>query len=92
MIVSKEGLQGASYLVVFEEMVGLVGYTKICSMSNESSINDMVKSITTSDQQKVQFFTHQFYDLALVTLPTSHFQSFAYNEDDSIQVIFYGNF
>ena len=73
-------------------MAGLVGYTKISTISSEieSPIKYMVKPITIGHEQKVHYFTHKFLDMAFVTLPKNHSHSFAYYENCSKGALVYG--
>jgi len=73
-------------------MVGLVGYTKhhSSSLKTRPELEDMIRSIKTNPQQNVNYFTHEFTDVAMVTLPTSNFHSYTYNEDGSMFSIIYG--
>lgn len=71
-------------------MVGVVGYTKFRDSSSKARIQRMVDAIKTNDDQRIEYFLHNFLDVASVMYPNIGFSEFAVNEDKSIGVLIYG--
>ncbi|MEM3700273.1 MAG: asparagine synthase-related protein [Candidatus Bathyarchaeia archaeon] len=71
-------------------MVGIVGYTKFKNSLSKTRIQRMANAIRTNGDQRIDFFSHDYLDIALVMYPDLGFGEHAVDEDRSVDVIIYG--
>jgi len=71
-------------------MVGIVGYTRFKNAPSKTRIQRMANAVKTNNDQKIEYFSNDFLDVASVAYPDIGFSEFAVNEDGSVGVLIYG--